>query len=196
MIITRDQLKNVTGVSYYDGALLHDLFAYKFFKDKVSPLGNIIVFQSPMEVTVNLIDLEDSINKDYIYSDDAINICMEIPNLCPTGGVAFQRLYNTNLANILHSFINKPILVDGDDILVSPTEESKNKCSVSIAGWKNNHILIHTGINVDAGKKAPSYAYSTKLTDEQVADFSQKAVELFYSILHDIHVATRKVTFG
>lgn len=193
MVITREQLKQITGVSYYDGALLHDLFAYKFFKDKVTPLGNIIVFRAPMEVTTNLIDLEDSINNDYIYSDDAINICMEIPNLCLTGGIAFQRLYNTNLANLIHKYIKKNIMVDGDDILVEPTAESKNKCSVSIAGWKNNHVLIHTAINIEAGKKAPSFAYSTQMTDEQVQEFSQECVNLFYSMSHDIHVASRKI---
>lgn len=193
MIINRDQLKEITGVSYYDGAILHDLFAYKFFKDKVTAIGNIITFRAPMEVTTNLIDLEDSINKDYIYSDDAINICIEIPHLCLTGGIAFQRLYNTNLANILHKYISKNIIVDGDDILVEPTQESKNKCSVSIAGWKNNHVLIHTAINIDAGKKAPTFAYSTELTDEQANEFMQECINLFYSLAHDIHIASRKV---
>ena len=93
----------------YNGDLIHNRFAYRFFKKDVSPIGNIVAFRAPMYVSDNLIDLEDSLSKDYIYSDDAINFCWEIPNLCPIGAVAFQRYLNTIIANFLSNCINKPI---------------------------------------------------------------------------------------
>jgi len=92
----------LTDIDLYDGNLIHNRFAYKYFGKKTLPIGNIIAFRAPMLVEAEgMIDNEDLINNDYIYSDDCINFCWEIPNLCPLGAVAFQRLFNTQIANIL-----------------------------------------------------------------------------------------------
>ena len=36
--------------SLYDGNLIHSRFAYKFFRDKTLPIGNIVAFRAPMQV--------------------------------------------------------------------------------------------------------------------------------------------------
>ena len=193
MLVTREQLKEITGCNYYNGDVIHERFAYKFFKKNVTPVGNIVAFRAPMEVTDNLIDLEDSLNKDYIYSDDAINFCIEIPNIDLYGGVAFQRLFNTQIAFLLTNYVKDyAVTVDGDDILFTVGEEQK-KASVSIAAQKNGAVLIHTAINVSAGNKAPDFAFSTNLTDEECEEFAKKVCEQFYAINQDIFVATTKV---
>ena len=102
----------------YDGKLIHDRFAYKYFRKEVSSTGNIVAFRAPMYVKDELIDLEDTLSNDYIHSQDAVNFCWEIPNLCPLGAVSFQRLFNTAVANTLSNIINKGIIVDGDDLMV------------------------------------------------------------------------------
>lgn len=185
----------------YDGSLIHDRFAYKFFKKKVSATGNIVSFVAPMYVTTNLIDLEDTLNNDYIYSSSAINFCWEIPNLCSFGAVAFQRLFAVNIGNILYSYIKKSVSVDGDDIMVTEgytdidgtVKNSKGKASVSITYSKDNVAIGHLGINIDAGNQAPSFAYSTRLTEEQQDMFIEDVQNLFYSMVNDIFVATSKV---
>jgi hypothetical protein len=195
MIITREQLKNVTGCDYYDGSVIHERFAYKFFKKQTQRVGNIVAFVAPMEVTDNLIDLEDSINKDFIYSESAINLIMEIPNIDLFGGVCFQRLYNAQLGSLLcGKYIDKEGFVDGDDIKILEKEgDEPKKASVSIAAQVNNAILIHTGININAGDRAPSFAYSTNLTEEKAKEFMEECCNMFYSMAHDIFVATAKV---
>jgi hypothetical protein len=201
MIITRDKLKEITGSDYYCGAALHSRFAYKFFRDKTLPIGNIIAFRAPMKVeAAGMIDSEDVLNNDYIYSDDAINFLWEIPNLDAFGAVAWQRLFNTQIANILSTqYLKAPIEVDGDDLIVHKEHtqggiaQQKGKCSVSITYTKNNVALGHTGINISAGKKAPAFAYSTNLTDEHANQFMQAAIELFYTLNDDIFIATTKV---
>ena len=70
---------------------------------------------------------------------------------------------------------------------------AKGKCSVSITCVKNGAALGHTGINIDAGNKAPGFAYSTKLTDEQANEFMQKVIEVFHIMTDDIFVATTKI---
>lgn len=179
----------------YDGSLIKDRFAYKFFRKSTSPTGNIVAFRAPMSVQDNLIDLEDSLEKDFIYSDDAINFCWEIPNLCPLGAVAFQRLFNTTIANILHQFIGLPIEMRGDDLMVIDTTNTQGggKASVSITYSKNNVAIGHTGINISAGKQAPSFAFSTELSNEDANTFAEAVCEAFGDLVNDLFCATTKV---
>jgi hypothetical protein len=184
----------------YNGDLIHKRFAYQFFKKEVSPYGNVVAFRAPMYVSDNLIDLEDSLSKDFIFSDDAINFCWEIPNLCPIGAVAFQRLFNAAIANILSHIIEQPIEMRGDDMMVhnkfigsDKTEREVGKVSVSITYSKDNVAIGHTGINIKAGNKAPGFAYSSKLTDEQATNLMNAAINYFNSEIKDIQIATTKV---
>ena len=185
----------------YDGNLIHQRFAYSYFRDRTLPIGNIVAFRAPMLVeTDGMIDEEDIINGEFIYSDDAINFCWEIPGLDPLGAVAHQRLFNTQLANILSSkYINAPIEMDGDDLIVHNEHEqhgiiqTKGKCSVSIVYSKDNVALGHTGINIEAGKKAPGFAYSTKLTNEQSIEFMTDVIDMFYGMNDDMFIATTKI---
>jgi hypothetical protein len=191
----------VNDIKVYDGKILHARFAYKFFRNKTLPIGNIIAFRAPMKVeTEGMIDSEDVINNDFIYSDDAINFLWEIPYLDSFGAVAWQRLFNTQIANILSSkYVNAPIEVDGDDLIVHKEHtqggitQTKGKCSVSITYSKNNIALGHTGINITAGKKAPAFAFSTQLNDEQATQFAKDVINIFYSMNDDIFIATTKV---
>jgi hypothetical protein len=188
-------------IKCYDGKLLHDRFAYRFFREKTLPIGNIIAFRAPMHVEAEgMIDSEDVLNNDYIYSDDAINFLWEIPHLDAFGAVAWQRLFNTQIANNLsQNYLNAPINVDGDDLIVikehtqGGVTQTKGKCSVSITYTKNGVALGHTGINIAAGKKAPAYAFSTNLNDEQANMFMRETISSFYAMNDDIFIATSKV---
>jgi hypothetical protein len=185
----------------YNGDLIHKRFAYEFLRKNVSPIGDLICFRGAMNVTTNLIDQEDLLAKDYIYSNDAINFVWEIPNLCPFGAVAFQRLFNTQIANILSvRYLKKPIELRGDDLMVHDTfigsdgkEQKVGKASVSITYSTNNVAIGHTGINIDAGKSAPGFAYSTKLSDEDAISFMKDIESVFYISTRDIQIATTKV---
>jgi hypothetical protein len=184
----------------YNGDLIHDRFAYKFFRKEVSPYGNIVAFRAPMYVSDNLIDLEDTLANDYIFSEDAINFCWEIPNLCPLGAVAFQRLFNTTIAGMLGQLIQRSINMDGDDIMVSDEfigsdskKRSEGKVSVSITYSKEDIALGHTGINVQAGKKAPGFAYSSNLNDSQIEAFMEAVIKAFELEVKDQWIATTKI---
>ena len=146
-----------------------------------------------------MIDLEDLASNDFIYSEDAINFVWEIPNVDFFGAVAWQRLFNTRVATILATYIKAPIEVDGDDLIVHKEHnqhgiiQSKGKCSVSITYVTNGAAIGHTGINVVAGKKAPGFAFSTNLTDEQCGQFMKDVVDVFYIMNDDIFLATTKI---
>ena len=192
----------INDIKVYDGLLIHKRFAYNYFRKKTLPIGNIIAFRAPMNVQADgMIDSEDVLQNDFIYSDDAINFCWEIPNIDPYGAVAFQRLFNTQIAGILSlKYIKKPIEVDGDDMMVHNEFEGSDgslqkvgKCSVSITYVKEGVAIGHTGININAGRKAPAFAYSTKLSDDDAKKFMSEVVEMFYNLSDDIFIATTKV---
>lgn len=188
-------------VKVYDGNIIHNRFAYTYFRNKTLPIGNILAFRAPMLVeAAGMIDQEDVLNNDYIYSDDAINFVWEIPNMDSFGAIAWQRLFNTQIANILSTnYIKCPIEVDGDDLMVHKEHtqhgiiQPSGKCSVSITHVKNGAALGHTAINVKAGKKAPAFAYSTNLTDEECVLFMRDVIDLFYSLNDDIFISTTKI---
>lgn len=177
----------------YDGSDIHQRFAYQYFRDKVLPTGNIVAYRAPMLVTDNLIDLEDSLNQDFIYSDDALNFIIEIPNIDLFGGVCFQRLLMAQIGSLLcGKYLDEAQgYVDGDDVMIKDGEDFK-KASVSIACQKNNAVLIHIGVNIKAGPKAPSFAFSTNLSDENAEEFMKNVIEMFYMMSRDIFVATTK----
>lgn len=185
----------------YDGALIHKRFAYNHFRNRTLPIGNLVAFRAPMLVEADgMIDEEDIIKGEFIYSDDAINFCWEIPNLDPFGAVAYQRLFNTQVAHILSSnYLHKPIEMDGDDFIVHAEHQQggivqqKGKCSVSITYSTNNVAIGHTGINIAAGRKAPAHAFSTNLTDEQATSFMKEVIDMFYALNDDMFIATTKV---
>lgn len=185
----------------YTGPLLHNRFAYRYFKDRVLPQGNIIAFRAPAKVeAAGMIDMEDVMNGDFIYSEDMMHFLYEIPILGDAfGAVAFQRLYNSLIANVLGvNYINAPIEMKGDDLIVHKSfmqrgvEQAKGKASVSIVHVKNGITLGHTGINIKAGAAAPVFAYSTNLTDEQSVNFMNDCINVFYSLVEDLFVASAK----
>jgi hypothetical protein len=189
----------------YDGSLIHKRFAYDLKKDNVNPLGDIHFFTGEMEVEgPGMIDKEDLINNDFIYSEKAINIVWEIPNLCPMGAVFFQRYFNTQIANIIFSINQNHIIsIKGDDILIHDEEfihgceslpDGVGKCSVSITYTKDNIALGHTGINMIAGDRAPKFAYSLNFTTEEISTFMARVHNVFYSVLKNCFVATSKIT--
>ena len=109
-------------------------------------------------------------------------------------------MFNTNLANILSSkYLKVPIELDGDDLIVHKEFEQhgivqpKGKCSVSITQVKDSVALGHTGINITAGRRAPAFAYSTKLSDEDSEAFMKDIIDMFYAMNDDIFLATTKI---
>jgi hypothetical protein len=193
MQLTTQNLKDLWNTEIYNGIQIHDRFAYKILKKDQNPLGSIFSFVAPMEVIDNLIDLEDAMNQDYIYSDMAMNFIMEIPNKDLWGGVLFQRLLCAQVGALLCQMFNMEGYVDGDDIFIQVEDETFKKASVSIASVKNDAVLIHLGINIEAGPRAPHFAGSTHLSEKQQQAFIQSVENIFYDILSDVFCATTKI---
>jgi hypothetical protein len=64
---------------------------------------------------------------------------------------------------------------------------------VSITYSKDNVAIGHTGINIKAGNKAPGFAYSSNLNEDEVQAFIEHVVNYFNSEVKDIQIATSKI---
>lgn len=182
----------------YDGLMLHNRFAFRYFGNACNPIGDIIIFRGEMEVLKEgMIDQEDVLNEAFIWSEDAINILWEMPILGadPFGAVCYQRLFNSRLAELLSQkkYLNQAIVIDGDDIYIKLPNGTLGKASVSITHVKDHAALGHTGINIHAGSKAPSIAYSTGLSSEQIQCFCEEVISMFYDMNRDMFIATAKI---
>ena len=185
----------------YNGPFIHSRFAYKYFRDKVNPPGDIVAFRAPAKVEAEgMVDVQDILDNDFIYSDDMMHFCWELP-LCNNafGGVAFQRLFCSSVANILAKYINANIEVNGDDIYVIKEHnqggiiQQKGKASVSITHMVDNVAIGHLGINIQCGQKAPPHAFSTNLSGVNIENFMKEVQECFYYMVNDMWIATSKV---
>ncbi len=193
----------IVDIDLYDGNIIHNRFAYQYFRDKTLPIGNILAFRSPMVVEAEgMIDHEDILDNDFIYSEDAINFIWEIPGLDAFGAVAWQRLFNTQVGNLLSTqFLKAPIEIDGDDLIVHKEHnqggiiQPKGKCSVSITYAKDGAALGHTAVNITAGKRAPAHAFSTGMGDAQCQQFMKNVIDIFYTMNDDMFIQTTKIIY-
>lgn len=180
----------------YDGTLIHSRFGYTYFRKHYNPLGVVLITRGNMDVKEALIDLEDKHNDDFIKSNDALNVCWEIPNMNAIGAVFFQRLFAKEVGNLLANryVSNCDVDVRGDDIMIKKRGTTEyGKASVSITKVTDGVALGHLGLNINAGPEAPSFAFSLFLNDNDTALLARDIKELFDHILQDCFIATTKV---
>ena len=87
-----------------------------------------------------------------------------------------------------------------DDLMVQKTfvgsdgqSREEGKVSVSITYSVDNVTLGHTAINIDAGDKAPGFAFSSLLTDEEAKGFMHEVIAYFNAEIRDQWIATSKI---
>lgn len=129
----------------YTGKELNNHWIYRNF----GILGDAVVaFAGPCEVDLDsMVDLEDVLNNDYIYSKKMLNFIVEIFGIGLQEGVLLQRLFSSIIQDRINAMSQDAnIRRRGDDLFYQDTA----KLSVSICTLSPTSILIHTGLNIDA----------------------------------------------
>lgn len=177
MILTNEQIAEITNESgVYDCRLITQLFAYSLFADKVSPLGDIVCFQSPVEIGPLSID-------------NALVFAAELPNVTKFGSVCFQRLYATQLGSLLSVLTSREYYVD----------ESSLFCDISQAslaiGSKVKESGVFNMIFPIAMTKDKERFLMLDLSDGLMGDFTYNAIESFRYLTNNIFVETCRDNF-
>lgn len=129
----------------YTGRELNNHWIYRNF----GILGDAVVaFVGPCEVDLErMVDLEDILNNDYIYSKRMLNFIVEIFGITLQEGVLLQRLFSSTIQDRINALCGQALIKRrGDDLFYQDTA----KLSVSICTLSPTSILIHTGLNIDA----------------------------------------------
>ena len=172
----------------YIGSQLAPHWIYK----NLNIMGNAIVaFIGECDVNLNhLVDLEDVINNEPIYSKCMLNIIEENFNATLTEMVYKQRLLVTITKELIEKkYPEVKIKRSGDDLFVND-----KKLSVSIATKSITSSLIHFGLNIDATGAPINAADLTKdVGIEDVKTFATELLNTYKNEVEDINYATCKV---
>lgn len=170
----------------YEGWQLSPHWIYKNFRLQGD---SIVAFSGECEVNLSeMVDIEDVINNEPIYSKNMLSFITEQFNVDLTEGVLRQRMLICIIKEALENRGYK-IKRSGDDLYVDG-----KKLTVSIATKSLTSILIHTGINIDS-KDAPVNACGLEndLGYNNIKELALEIMDKYSQELDDIILASTKV---
>ena len=170
----------------YDGSQLQSLFTYKNFGLKGD---SITVFRGSCRVEQNeMVDLEDVLAKDWIYSEDMLHFIVEHFEMDLEKTVIRQRLLMATIKEELERQGVRTLLRSGDDLY-----EETNKLSVSIATLSPVSSMIHCGLNIShVNTPIPTVGLSSLGIDD-VLGFGEEVAQRYCAEVQSIRLARCKV---
>jgi len=171
----------------YDGSQLAPHFIYKNF----NLMGDsIISFIGPCEVKLSeMVDIEDVVNNEPIYSEKMLHFICEIFNADLIRGVYMQRLLVTTIKEQLEQKYNQLVVRSGDDLF-----KNDGKLSVSIATKSPTSVLIHTALNITTDNTPVKTAgLQTDFNITDIEKFAKEVLNAYNEEVNDIYLATTKV---
>lgn len=149
---------------------------------------SIVAFIGEVEVNLSeMVDIEDVINNEPIYSKSMLNFIIEQYNLPLEQMVWAQRLFISIIKEVIEEY-NVKVIRKGDDLFYD-----NRKLSVSIATKSITSCLIHTALNI-IKEGAPIKASDLReMGIENIKEFANKILEKYKNEAESIKLATYKV---
>ncbi len=176
----------------YTGEELSNHWIYKNF----GILGDsIVAFVGPCDIDKKrMVDLEDVLNDDQIYSTRMLNFIIEIFDMNLREGVILQRLFSAIIQGKLMDLIGDNPNINlrriGDDLFVNETK----KLSVSICTVSPTSILIHAGLNIESeGTPVESAGLSSHFGIQQIKPLAISCMKTLAEEWEDIKLCCCKV---
>ena len=169
----------------YTGSELSPHWIYKNFKLRGD---SIVAFIGEVEVMLSeMVDIEDVINNEPIYSKKMLNFIIEQYDISLIGMVYAQRLFVSIIKEVLEEH-NIKVQRDGDDLFYN-----NRKLSVSIATKSITSCLIHTALNIIKEGAPIEVSDLSEMGIENVENFAKRVMEKFQEETQSIKLATYKV---
>ncbi len=173
----------------YKGDALSNHWIYR----NVGILGDAVVaFTGSCNVDVSrMVDLEDVLNEDYIYSENMLHFIIEVFGIDLEEGVLIQRLFSSIIQDRINTERGELIVKRrGDDLFFRDTK----KLSVSICTISPTSILIHCGLNIDAsGAPVEAAGLHADLGIDDVQSLAVSCMRMLAEEWEDIKRSTCKV---
>ncbi|MBR2069526.1 MAG: DUF366 family protein [Candidatus Gastranaerophilales bacterium] len=169
----------------YTGSELRPHWIYENFHI----LGDAIAaFVGEVDVKLDeMVDLEDVINNEPIYSKKMLNFIIEQFDINLYGMVFAQRLFISIIKEVLEEY-NVKTKRNGDDLFFD-----NRKLSVSIATKSINSCLIHTGLNIIKEGAPINASDLSEMGITDVKELANKIMNKYKTEIEDIKLATYKV---
>lgn len=173
----------------YTGVELSNHWIYKNF----GMLGDAVVcFKGPCDIDMNrMVDLEDVMNNDYIYSTHMLNFIVEVFGASLREGVLIQRLFTSIIQGKINEMMNGDVIKRrGDDLFFADTQ----KLSVSICTLSPTSVLIHTGLNIDSeGAPVEAAGLTSEMGMEEIDQLAMSCMKTLVEEWEDIKLSCCKV---
>lgn len=149
----------------------------------------IVAFFGECEVKLSeMVDIEDVINNEPIYSKYMLSFITEQFNINLVEGVLRQRLLITIIKEALEER-GVSVVRSGDDLMISGA-----KLSVSIATKSQTSVLIHTGLNIySEGAPVKACGLTSELGIVDIKEFANTIMSRYSEEIDDIIMASTKV---
>lgn len=169
----------------YIGSQLSPHWIYKNFHIQGD---SIVAFIGEVDVKLDeMVDIEDVINNEPIYSKKMLNFIIEIFN-CPLEQMVWtQRLFMSIIKEVLEGYDAK-ITRDGDDLFFD-----NRKLSVSIATKSITSCLIHSGLNIIKEGAPIEVSDLSEIGVKDIEKFALDVMKKFQEEQKSIKMATYKV---
>jgi hypothetical protein len=182
----------VDNIHVFDGRQLKERFAYNSFGySRTLAIGNIISFVGGLNYRV----------KDkFIAADQCINFCLELPRYDHLSGVLFNRLFITNVAQILSTnYLKAPINVSQNELIIekehtnSGIVQNNGILSVNLFSYVSGSFLIYLGLYNKVGESSNPRSFSMNLNADDSKKLMEEVNHSFYFLSNDVFLNTCNV---
>jgi len=175
MILDNNQIKSlVDDQGIYQYSLIRQRFAHLFFREDLSPIGNVLVFNTKA-------------GSGSLYLENALIVAVELPNLSMFAGVCFQRLYATQLGSLISMITGKQCFVDESCIFADGLQ-----LSIALTSKVKESVLFHIIFPIETERQEFS---KLLLNEEDMLTFKTNIVEAFNHLTKSIFLETQRDNF-
>ena len=173
----------------YTGKELHSHFLY----EKGLQGSGIVSWIGPCDVKIeSMVDMEDRINKDHIFSESMLHFMGEFFHKDVFYGIFVQRLMGEHVKSLLKEMCGREFTRRGDDLYLLDQKLNDRKLNVSIATVSNVSSLVHFAVNISSNN-TPVKTIGLKDLDIDPKQFASKVLESIKQELLSIEKASVKV---
>jgi hypothetical protein len=173
MILNTEQITSITNEGSYECIFSKQRFSLLFSEDP-SPIGSIIVFESPLTIGP-------------VHFDKSVVICGELPNTNIFGGVCFQRLFSAQLGSMLSDLLGEPCYIKENCLFVD-----EKQTSITIVNQVKSSAMFHVFLPLSINLEGEHGLYELKLTEEQITQFKQHCVDCFHFFTKSLFLETQR----
>lgn len=177
MILTSKQTQVVTNEEgVYECGLITQPFAYKLFFEQVSPLGDIVAFESPARIGP-------------LGIEKALTFAIELPSIQSFGSICFLRLYAAQLGSLLSVITSKEYYVEDSSLFTD-----NNQASLTLSNQVKGHGLLNIVFPILTYSDSVSFD-CLDLSEGLMSEFKNTAIESFRYLTNRIFIETRRDNF-